>query len=124
MGLEMGYGDVVASSEIGALLNEGLTLAEIKEKGVQGGTKVGEDITFTDYSLKFFETKYKEGLLQNGDGGRLLHITEYISGVEQIEADATAPARYFDVSGVETSRPTNGVYIKVQGTKTSKVIVK
>ena len=124
-GLDMGYGDLATSSEIGTLLNEGLTISEIKEKGVQGGTHSGDDITFPDFSLKIFETKYKDCQLQNGEGGRLLHFTQYYSGVEQIKTDSTEPARYYDMLGTEITNPASGsLYIKVQGAKTSKVIAK
>ena len=46
------------------------------------------------------------------------------SGVEGIEAEDNAPAVYYNLQGVKVANPENGVYIKVQGNKASKVLVK
>ena len=50
-------------------------------------------------------------------------IKEYV-GVEGIEAEDNAPAVYYNLQGVKVANPENGVYIKVQGNKASKVLVK
>ena len=124
-GLDMGFGDLCNSSEIGSLLNDGLTIEEIKAQGVQGGTLDGDNVVFPDFALKFFETKFKDGVLQDGVGGQLLHITEYLSGIEDVTADTdlNAPVRYYNLHGVEVAEPTAGeLYIKVQGTKATKII--
>ena len=44
------------------------------------------------------------------------------AAVEGIEADSTAPVRYFNLQGVEVSKPTHGLFIRVQGKKADKVI--
>ena len=127
MGLNLGYGDLVASSEAGSMLNEGLTIEEVKLKGAVGGKKDGDNINFPDLALKFFETEYKNGVLQDGVGGQLLHITEYLSGIEDVnvDTDSDAPVRYYNLNGVEVSNPVSGsFYIKVQGTKATKIIAK
>ena len=46
------------------------------------------------------------------------------AGVENIEIDNNAPAVYYNLQGVKVANPENGVFIKVQGNKTSKVLVK
>ncbi|MBQ7854772.1 MAG: SusF/SusE family outer membrane protein [Muribaculaceae bacterium] len=46
------------------------------------------------------------------------------SGVEGIETEENAPAVYYNLQGVKVANPENGVYIKVQGNKASKVLVK
>ncbi len=45
------------------------------------------------------------------------------TAVETIEAEEAAPARYFNLQGVEVTNPTNGLYIRVQGKKATKVIL-
>lgn len=45
-------------------------------------------------------------------------------GVEGIEAEENAPAVYYNLQGVKVANPENGIYIKVQGNKASKVLVK
>lgn len=48
------------------------------------------------------------------------------SGIEAVEAESDAPARFFRLDGVEVSadRLTSGVYVKLQGSKASKVFVR
>lgn len=46
------------------------------------------------------------------------------SGVEGIEAEENASAVYYNLQGVKVANPENGIYIKVQGNKASKVLVK
>ena len=45
------------------------------------------------------------------------------SGVA-IVADENAPAVYFDLNGRRVAEPANGLFIKVQGNKATKVIFK
>lgn len=46
------------------------------------------------------------------------------SGIGSIEADNAAEVEYFNLQGVRVEDPTNGLYIRRQGNKVSKVIVK
>ena len=46
------------------------------------------------------------------------------SAVEDIEAAEAAPARYYNLQGVEVANPENGLYIRVSGDKATKVIIK
>ena len=45
-------------------------------------------------------------------------------GVDGIVVDDNAPVYYYNLQGVKVNNPTNGLYIKVQGNKASKVLVK
>lgn len=45
-----------------------------------------------------------------------------VEGVEMDETDA--PVEYFNLQGVRVSNPSNGLYIRRQGSKTEKVIIK
>ena len=47
------------------------------------------------------------------------------SAVEQINASSNASAEYFNLQGVKvsTDKLSNGIYIKKQGSKTTKVIL-
>lgn len=42
-------------------------------------------------------------------------------GVEEIVIDSNAPAVYYNLQGVKVDEPANGIFIKVQGSKASKV---
>ena len=46
------------------------------------------------------------------------------TGIEDIEIEANAPVEYFNLQGVRVANPENGLYIRRQGNKVSKVIVK
>jgi hypothetical protein len=47
------------------------------------------------------------------------------AGIEGVEIDSNnAPAVYYNLQGVKVANPENGVFIKVQGNKASKVLVK
>ena len=51
-------------------------------------------------------------------------VTEQ-SGIEDIEAgDSDAPAEYYTLNGIRVANPENGLYIKRQGGKVTKVLVK
>ncbi len=43
------------------------------------------------------------------------------AGVENIAADADAPVEYFNLQGVRVAEPANGIFIRRQGNKVSKV---
>lgn len=46
------------------------------------------------------------------------------SGVEDIAADSSeAPAEYFNLQGIRIDNPTDGIYIRVQGHKTEKIVL-
>lgn len=47
-----------------------------------------------------------------------------VTSVSDMAADVDAPVRYFNLQGVEVANPENGIFIKVQGNKVSKVFVK
>lgn len=44
------------------------------------------------------------------------------SGIEEFEATDNAPVEYFNMQGMKVDNPVNGVFIKHQGCKTSKVV--
>lgn len=45
------------------------------------------------------------------------------TGIEATKADCNAPVEYYTLQGVRVENPSNGVFIKKQGTKTEKVIL-
>lgn len=46
------------------------------------------------------------------------------SGIENVEVEENAPAVYYNLQGVQVANPEAGIYIKVQGGKATKVLVK
>lgn len=45
------------------------------------------------------------------------------NAVEEIEVDDNTPAVYYNVQGVKVDKPENGLFIKVQGNKATKVVL-
>lgn len=46
------------------------------------------------------------------------------SGVDNVGINAEGPAKYYTLQGAEVENPVNGLYVKVEGGKASKVLVK
>lgn len=46
------------------------------------------------------------------------------AGVESIVADENAPVEYFNLQGVKVENPENGLYIRRQGSKVEKVVIR
>ena len=56
---------------------------------------------------------------------KLLFAVASTSGVGSIEAEnADAPVEYYNLQGVKVANPSNGIFIKVQGTKATKEYIK
>lgn len=45
------------------------------------------------------------------------------AGVENVEIDNNAPVEYYNLQGVKVANPENGIFIKVQGSKATKVVL-
>ncbi|MDE7444012.1 MAG: chitobiase/beta-hexosaminidase C-terminal domain-containing protein, partial [Muribaculaceae bacterium] len=87
---------------------------------------------------KIYRNSDKDGFfaefvtLNGDDEQRLDHLYVFLksvdgSGVDGIEADLVdenAPVEYFNLQGVRVANPANGVFIKRQGHKATKVLVK
>ena len=72
-----------------------------------------------DYSVYIYH--YVPGTVAE----KLIFAVDNTSAVEGIEIeDANAPVEYYNLQGVKVAEPSNGIFIKVQGNKASKVYVK
>lgn len=50
--------------------------------------------------------------------------TYVVSGIEDVTVDENAPVEYYNLQGVRVENPANGLYIRRQGNKATKVLVK
>ena len=69
-------------------------------------------------------------LLTNAQTGDIINACQYSmtkdnssNAVESV-LDASAPAEYFNINGMKVANPTEGIFIRRQGTRTEKVIIK
>ena len=62
----------------------------------------------------------------NSDTGKIqLYSNGTLTGVDDIVSDdANAPVEYYNLQGVRVANPESGLYIRVQGKKATKVLVK
>lgn len=51
-------------------------------------------------------------------------VNDFVSGVGTLEASSDAPVEYYNLNGVKVSEPSNGIFIRKQGSKTSKVVIR
>ena len=73
--------------------------------------------TGTDLTLEAIITVYKENVQ--------LYPVKVISGgsaVENIVVDENAPVEYFNLQGIRVANPENGIFIRRQGAKATKVV--
>lgn len=68
-------------------------------------------------------------LLTNAKTGEIVNATEYemekagSTAVEGISSDDNAPVEYYNLNGQKISDPSNGIFIRRQGTTTTKVAI-
>lgn len=58
------------------------------------------------------------------NGGAAYTLFNDPTGVEDITVDNNAAVEYFNLQGVRVENPANGLYIRRQGAKATKVLVK
>lgn len=95
---------------------------DAKFNGSETATTANELFTnFGDNKTKFTFAPAEEATVAYSQMIIVLESVE--TAVETIEAEEAAPARYFNLQGVEVTNPTNGLYIRVQGKKATKLIL-
>ena len=104
-------------------LCNGMSKEEISALNLFGELS-GREITFPDNSLVLVERLYKEGMLVTAEAPMFRITLPESAGIDDITVDNDAPAEYFNLQGVRVDNPSNGVFIRRQGTKTEKVIIK
>lgn len=130
-------GDVRLSSRASRLIQGGVTKDEVKAQGY-GGVMTDNVITFPfkayiyagflvegpDYWMNVNFTQDAAG--NYGDGRTKIDLSKVKASVESPVVDANdAPVEYFNLQGVRMQGDlTPGLYIRRQGTQTSKVVVR
>lgn len=86
----------------------------------------GTDVVLGTTNLSYFDLQGTQFSLDvNGDN--IIAVENTLSGVEEVEAaEAAAEAVYYNVNGVavDAANLTPGLYIRLQGSKATKVLVK
>lgn len=96
------------------MINTDYTLANINEQGRNINLTEGNEWVNATLTLTVAE-----------DGTVTLRGTaERVTGIEGIEADNAAGVEYYNLQGLKVENPENGLFIRKQGNKVSKVLVK
>ncbi|WP_348671490.1 hypothetical protein [Duncaniella muris] len=95
------------------------------------GTVNGSEVAMrNNYTIKGVEagTYNVTGVVAIYSGKAQFNVTGYEkvvdTGIADIVADENAPVEYFNLQGIRVENPENGLYIRRQGNKVTKVIVK
>lgn len=107
----------------GTITPEAVTFAE----GDEAVTTIQFRNTFTTSSVEAgtYDVKAAVGFYSNEIKAYPIEYTESTTtGIEGIVVDENAPVEYFNLQGVRVANPENGLYIRRQGNKATKVLVK
>lgn len=79
-----------------------------------------------NYAFAAVPTGMTPSVTHSDATGVSVSATGVITGVEGVEADAdiNAPVEYFNLQGQPVANPANGIYIRRQGSKVAKVIIR
>lgn len=113
---------------------DGLTPEQIKERFFASKDKDknitldGNDINFAPNAIAMiYENDAQQVYTQKNAMASKLTLPEGwadVNGIENVEVSNNAPVEYFNLQGVRVAVPENGIYIRRQGNKATKVIVK
>ena len=94
------------------------------------GSEVAVPTTYTEqeWIVPATAAESNDVQIRNTNGCHLYFITvtagSGTTAVENVAIDANAPVEYYNLQGVRVANPENGLYIKRQGNKAVKVLVK
>lgn len=82
---------------------------------VDNPTNLGKKVTLNGNIEAYFKVAGLKGATE--------YILEESSAIEEVGTDANAPAEYYNLQGVKVVNPVGGIFIKKQGSKTTKVVL-
>ena len=91
---------------------------------LHGADERGNGYSTLDKVLIYGKLKSYNGTPEVDANNYIISILEDVSsGIEEIGVDANAPVEYYNLQGVKVANPENGIFIKKQGNKTTKVVL-
>ncbi|MCM1319839.1 MAG: hypothetical protein NC217_05610 [Muribaculaceae bacterium] len=99
-----------------------LTPGEELDLLIELAYKLGLDETSIDNMT--ISASFDVSVTVDGDTKKVTFYVEHNTGaVAGIDADNNAPVQYFDLQGRTVTEPANGIFIKRQGSKVTKVVL-
>lgn len=118
---------MVAGSAAHYNIINGRTDEQITEKGYWGSIAYENNtatVTFPRMTLMMRPANTMSPLFAGFNDAFKVVITKTSDGVSDIAVDDNAPVEYYNLQGVRVENPANGLYIRRQGSKAEKVIVR
>ena len=100
-------------------------LVVFRGKYLNGDKFTAEDqIEVGDKVLIYGKLKNYNNTPEVDTNNYIISILEDVSsGIEEVGVDANVPVEYYNLQGVKVANPENGIFIKKQGGRTSKVVL-
>lgn len=119
--LYLSNGATVAVAEGGELTNtERISLVPAADYVFTDGTALVSNCS----DLSKFDLATNEYHLEKDENGNLVLAAGEPTGIEAVAVEAEGEVEYYNLQGVRVAEPTTGLYIRRQGNKATKVLVK
>lgn len=118
---------MVAGSAAHYNIINGRTDEQITEKGYWGSIAYDNDqatVSFPRMTLMMRPANTMSPMFAGYNDAFKVVITKNGAGVNDIAFDDNAPVEYYNLQGLRVENPANGIYIRRQGAKAEKVIIK
>ncbi len=121
------WGSFTISCFNGMMVEADLSIEDLIDAECLFGTLADGKITFPDddsYRLQAWFDYYLEGIVPadgNPHGKFCVTLPEAYSGIADGIADENAPVEYYNIQGVRVNNPSNGIFIRRQGSKVTKI---
>lgn len=134
-------GGKYGASKVAGLVFDDVVISTTGIRGVEGSIPSSLDMEETaSHSLTFDLTTVKEGLIASKNklrivaavadaDGRILNsakneVNDYTGAAVDVISGENAPVEYYNLQGVKVENPSQGIFIRKQGDKTTKVAIK
>ena len=121
--LEMSLGDILVEGATFTKDEEEVKTyaGEVKEMPLLGGALVA-DVTLNGTITVANVVDMTIDVLWEGTPIKCTFTTNQVTGVENIIIENQGTVEYYNLQGVKVANPENGVFIRVQGGKATKVV--
>lgn len=124
IGLHTPNGQSAVWSYAGMRIDQGFDLEVLKSYGYCGKLADGV-ITFPDNTLMYAETGYFEGnFVSSGDRFKVDLYHTVASAIETATDATDTPVEYFNLQGMHVDRPSQGIFLRRQGDKVTKEVIR
>lgn len=136
-------GGIYGKGSVAGLIFDDVVISDQGIKGIKGSIpKTVTAYEEVSHSFTFDLSKISSSLIPDKNKLRIIvavldsrdrslncakhDVTDYVgAAVDQVEvSDNDAPVEYYNLNGVKVDNPANGIFIRRQGSRTSKVVVK